>query len=54
MVKKLTGTVRHAIKDYWMHMVRYNHHNMSRGAENINKIITWARKDNWRRKDHKK
>ena len=30
------------------------HQKISRGASNINKIITWARSDNWRRKNKKK
>jgi hypothetical protein len=28
--------------------------NMSRGAQYVNRIITWAHKDNWRRKEKKK
>jgi hypothetical protein len=30
------------------------HKHMSRGAENISKFISWARKDNWRRGREKK
>ena len=52
MTKKFND-VRHGLKDYWMHMVRYNHHHMSRGAENLYKIITSAHGDGWRRKTNK-
>ncbi len=43
------------LRDYWKKMMsstREEH--MSRGAIKISRIITWARKDNWRRGREKK
>jgi hypothetical protein len=42
------------IKEYWQRCMESTQKKLSRGAENINKIITWARGDNWRRKNEKK
>ena len=38
------------IVNYWNDVMRSTACRMSRGAQNIDKLITWAHKDNWRRK----
>ncbi|MFC1845580.1 hypothetical protein ACFLX2_00455 [Candidatus Dependentiae bacterium] len=37
-------------KNAWKKLMDSTHRNISRGASSINKIISWARSDNWRRK----
>jgi len=34
----------------WRKVMESTQNKLSRGASNINKIISWARSDNWRRK----
>ena len=43
-----------AAKNYWKRFLHSTNNAMSRGASNIHRIITWARRDNWRRKNKKK
>jgi len=45
---------RQRLKDYWRELMHSTRHHMSRGAQNISKMISWARRDNWRRKRKKK
>ena len=42
------------LRDYWRKLYESTSNAMSRGGANVNKIITWARMDNWRRKEKKK
>lgn len=44
------------VKQYWQNCIASQHCAMSRGAENIAKIITSAHNDQWRRpkNQHKK
>jgi len=37
-------------KKAWKKLMDSTNKKLSRGASNINKIISWARADNWRRK----
>jgi hypothetical protein len=37
------------MRDHWEHLVNNGHRTMSRGAEYINKVITCAHKDQWRK-----
>jgi hypothetical protein len=38
------------LKDYWKRVMHSKHKKMSWGAQQVDKIISWARRDNWRRK----
>ncbi|MCK5632801.1 hypothetical protein KAH94_03565 [bacterium] len=42
------------VKNAWNKLMNSTQKKLSRGANNINKIITWARSDNWRRKKNVK
>jgi hypothetical protein len=39
------------MKQQWRNLLNSTRNKISRGAANINKIISWARNENWRRKD---
>lgn len=39
---------RHREKDHWRSIMDSVHVRISRGAENIKKMIPWAKGDNWR------
>lgn len=41
-------------KNAWKKLMDSANNKISRGASNINKIISWARGDNWRRKKNVK
>ncbi len=49
-LKKEKHTLSSQMHAYWQRLYHSTKQKMSRGAQNVNKIITWARKDNWRRK----
>lgn len=54
-MKKAFKKVKHKLKDYWRHMMGHSDEiKMSQGAREVEKNITWARGDNWRRKEKKK
>ena len=38
------------LREHWDKLVASSHRNMSRGAEYINKVITFAHKDQWRKR----
>jgi hypothetical protein len=42
------------IREYWSKLMDSTQRKMSRGASNLSKIISWARNENWRRKEKKK
>lgn len=47
--------VKERMRDYWQNLMKdRSEKKLSRGAQKINKIISWARGDNWRRKNEKK
>lgn len=46
--------VTHETRSYWRRMMASTHRAMSRGAQDILKLITRAHGDNWRRKNEKK
>ena len=37
------------LRTYWRNLMRSTEERMSRGGRNVFKIISWARRDNWRR-----
>jgi len=47
---------RERIKEYWQRVMDSKQDKISRGAANIDKIISWARGENWRgkQKDRKR
>jgi len=49
-LKKEKHIISEKRDSYWRRLYDSAKKKMSRGAQNVNKIITWARKDNWRRK----
>ncbi|HEV2600923.1 MAG TPA: hypothetical protein VGT41_01365 [Candidatus Babeliales bacterium] len=40
------------LRDYWRSTVDSVHCKISRGAEGIAKMIGYARKENWRKREH--
>jgi hypothetical protein len=46
--------VNKEVRSYWRSMMESTKRAMSRGAQNILKILTSAHGDNWRRKEKKK
>jgi len=42
------------MKQVWNSVMDSTKRNMSRGAQSINRIITWARGENWRTNREKK
>jgi hypothetical protein len=57
-MKKLVTFVHgipHKLRDYWQHRWNHSRHcHMSRGAEYIRSMVTFAHGDGWRRKERKK
>ena len=53
-MKKTIAYVGQTVKNHWRELMASTHRRMSRGAQNLNKIITFAHGDNWRRKEKKK
>ena len=53
-MKKFIGKTRATMRNYLRQVMDTSHRHMSRGAEYINKMISWAHNDNWRRKEKKK
>ena len=47
--KKTADTLR----QYWKKVMNSTKKGMSLGAQHVDKIITWAREDNWRRPHNK-
>ena len=41
------------VAQYWQKMMESTQRKMTRGAQNISKIISRARNENWRRSDRK-
>ena len=53
-MKKMIGKTRETMKNYWRRMMRSAHNKMPRGAQYIDKMISWARGENWRGNREKK
>jgi sarcosine oxidase delta subunit len=52
--KLFSQNARDRVREYWRHMMRSRKHvNMSEGAQEVNRVITSAHKDEWRRGDKK-
>ena len=56
MKGKKTGSLGgvNRVKEYWRNRMSSKNRKMSRGASHVDKIISWARGENWRRKNKKK
>jgi hypothetical protein len=48
-VKYTKHGVPERIRDYWLKLMDSTQKRMSRGAENIVRMFSWARGENWRR-----
>jgi hypothetical protein len=49
MITRRFKKYKNFLFDYWQAMSRGMYRRMSRGAFQINRMITFARRDNWRR-----
>ena len=49
-MKKFMGDTRQAMRNYWKKVMASTRVKMPRGAQYIDKIISWARGENWRGK----
>ena len=50
---KVMGKVgKSVVKNAWQNLMKSTQDKLSRGSASINKIITWARSSNWRRKQN--
>lgn len=47
-MKKFIGDSRKTMRNYWRKMVDSTRVKMPRGAQYIDKMISWARGENWR------
>ncbi len=47
-MKKMWGKTRQTMQNYWRKMMKSTRINMPVGAKYIDKIISWARGENWR------
>lgn len=54
MFSKKFKDAHHQLYDFWRRLGRSTHCHMSRGAENIARMIPYGHKDSWRRKNPKK
>lgn len=52
-VDNLCKHLSNRIHQYWSNLYSSKCKNMSRGSSSIDKIISWARGDNWRRNAHR-
>ncbi|NRB21847.1 hypothetical protein HRU45_03850 [Candidatus Dependentiae bacterium] len=48
MAKK-RDKITNKLRQYWKKVMDSTRKSMSLGAQHVDKIITWARQDNWRR-----
>ena len=51
MLKKIGRGIPQEMKDWWRNRMHSTWNKLSRGAADIAEIRTFARNDNWRRKD---
>jgi len=47
-MKKFLGKTRESMRNYWRNMMQSARVKMPRGAQYIDKMISWARGENWR------
>ena len=47
-MKKFLGNSRASMRNYWRKLMNSTRVRMPRGAQYIDKIISWARGENWR------
>ncbi len=52
MTKRMRN--KNKVRDYWSAMMRSTHERISRGAQKIHRMISWARNENWRRTEPKR
>ncbi len=53
-MKKFLGKTRDNMHNYWRRLMSHGGEKMSCGARYIDKMISWARGENWRGKREKK
>lgn len=53
-MKKFIGKSRECMNCYWKERMHSKCKKMSRGASHVDKIISWARGENWRGNRKKK
>lgn len=53
-MKKMIGNSRKKMRQYWNKVMASTRNHMSIGAQYVDQLISWARRDNWRRKEKKK
>ncbi len=53
-MKKFFGKTRQTMKQYWQRLMRSDQNKMPQGARFIDKMISWARGENWRGNREKK
>ncbi len=41
-------------KEYWQRMMESTQRKLSQGAQQISRVMTWGKKNQWRRKNEKK
>lgn len=50
-MKSFFDKTKTRIRSFWNNWTHSTHRNMSQGAENILRIMTWGKGDQWRRND---
>lgn len=53
-MKKFIGKTRQTMRNYWRNLMSKDTEKMPQGARYIDKMISWARGENWRGKKEKK
>lgn len=53
-MKKMIGKTRETMRNYWRKLMQSNREKMPQGARHIDKMISWARGENWRGKRENK
>lgn len=53
-MKRMLGESRKTMRQYWRRLMESHQNGMPQGARHINKIISWARGENWRGKRENK
>lgn len=49
IMAKKRDKITNKLRQYWKKVMDSTRKSMSLGAQHVDKIITWARQDNWRR-----
>ncbi len=53
-MKKMIGKSRETMRQYWRKVMASTRNRMSIGAQYVDRIISWARRENWRGNKEKK